>query len=110
MSHRSARKRVVATPRSLLAALAALPLALAAIAVPCSTASADAIVYMQNSQVWVAAPDGSHAHQVTLYPNTWRWPSMADDGTIVAAGGPQHPPYGEAGSDLYVFKGDGNLR
>jgi hypothetical protein len=89
-----------------------LALAAAAIAalVPCASASADAIVYMKNNQVWVAAPDGSNAHQVTQYAYNWRWPSMADDGTIAAAGGPGHPPYGDPGSDLYVFKGDGNLR
>src|SRR5690348_17052010 len=89
-----------------------LALAAAAIAalVPCASASADAIVYMKNDQVWVAAPDGSNAHQVTKYDFNWQWPSMADDGTIAAAGGPPHPPYGWESSDLYVFKGDGNLR
>jgi hypothetical protein len=82
---------------------------LAAAALP-ATASADSIVYMKDGQVWVANPDNSAAHAVTKYAFNWHAPSEADDGTIVAAGGPGHGPYGDAGSDLYVFNGDGNLR
>src|SRR3954465_10066405 len=71
-------------------------------------AHADSIVYMKGGQVWIAAPDASGARQFTVNPFAWHSPSEADDGTVVAAGGPAHGSYGQAGSDLYRFGGDGN--
>jgi hypothetical protein len=65
-------------------ALAAAALALAAAAAP--TAQADSIVFERGGNVWLAAPDGSGAHQVTSsggYSN----PSQANDGTIFAVKG-----------------------
>jgi PKD domain len=78
-----------------------------AIAFP-ALAQADSIVYMKGGQVWIAGPDGGSARQFTIHPFAWHSPSEADDGTVVAAGGAAHGPYGEAGSDLYRFSADGN--
>jgi hypothetical protein len=80
---------------------------LASIAFP-ALAQADSIVYMKGGHVWIAGPDGSGARQFTVNPFAWHSPSEADDGTVVAAGGPAHGSYGQAGSDLYRFAGDGN--
>ena len=74
-----------------------------------AAANADSIVYMKSGEVWIADTDGSSARQFTLHPFHWAWPSEADDGTIVAAGGDGHRPYGVAGSDLYRFSANGNL-
>jgi hypothetical protein len=71
-------------------------------------ARADSIVYMKGGQVWIANPDGSGARQFTVHLFNWHSPSEADDGTVVAAGGPQHSYAGDAGSELYRFGGDGN--
>ena len=87
--------------RLLLAALcacAALPAA----------AHADSIVYMKDGLVWIAGADGSGPRQFTLNQYSWHSPSEADDGTVVVAGGPAHGSYGDPGSDLYRFSGDGN--
>src|SRR4051812_5591602 len=77
------------------------------IAVP-ALAQADSVVYMKGGQVWIANADGSGARQFTLNQFSWHSPSEADDGTVVVAGGPAHGAYGQAGSDLYRFSGDGN--
>src|SRR3954463_9102617 len=81
-------------------------LALAA-AIP-AAAHADSIVYMKGGYVWIANADGSGARQFTRNQYAWHTPSEADDGTVVVAGGPGHGPYGDAGSDIYRFRGDGN--
>jgi hypothetical protein len=70
-------------------------------------AAADSIVYLKGGNVWISRADGSGARQFTAAPNHWAWPSEADDGTVVVAGGAGHGPYGDAGSDLYRFRGDG---
>jgi PKD domain-containing protein len=88
--------------------LCALWLGAALFAIPVATAAADSIVYVKDGNVWIAAPDGSAARPFTLSPQHWAWPSEADDGTVVAAGGDGHGPYGDAASDLYRFSGDGN--
>ena len=65
-------------------ALAATALALAAAAAP--AAHADSILFERGGNVWLAAPDGSGAHQVTSsggYSN----PSQANDGTIFGVKG-----------------------
>jgi hypothetical protein len=54
-----------------------------------AAAQADSLVYIKGGDVWIARSDGSGAHQVTTKANNWAWPSTADDGTVVAAGGPQ---------------------
>ncbi len=92
--------------RKLVIVLGALGIALFA---DVAAANADSIVYMKSGAVWISNADGSSARPFTLYPFHWAWPSEADDGTIVAAGGDGHPPYGEAGSDLYRFSANGNL-
>lgn len=71
-------------------------------------ARADSVVYMKGGQVWISNADGSGARQFTLNQFSWHSPSEADDGTVVVAGGPAHGSYGQAGSDLYRFSGDGN--
>jgi hypothetical protein len=78
-----------------------------AVAIP-AAAHADSIVYMKGGFVWVANADGSGARQFTRNAYAWHTPSAADDGTVVVAGGPGHGPYGDAGSDIYRFRADGN--
>src|SRR3954471_8093195 len=72
-----------------------------------AAAGADSLVYLKGDQVWISGADGSGARQFTAAPNSWQWPSEADDGTVVVAGGPAHGSYGQPGSDLYRFRGDG---
>jgi hypothetical protein len=81
-----------------------------AAAVP-AIARADSIVYVKDSQVWVAHADGSGARQLTGQANGWSSPSLADDGTVVVAGGRERiNPDGsdsDGSSELYRFRGDG---
>jgi hypothetical protein len=72
-----------------------------------AVAAADSIVYMNDGQVWISGPDGAGARQFTSGANSWAWPSEADDGTVVVAGGPAHDVSGDPASDLYRFRGDG---
>jgi hypothetical protein len=44
-------------------------------------------VYLKGGEIWISHVDGSAAHQVTTRTNDWAWPSEADNGTVVAAGG-----------------------
>jgi hypothetical protein len=71
---------------------------LAAAALP-AAAHADALTFIKGGEVWVGQVDGSGAHQVTAAPNNWAWPSLADDGTVVAAGGRQRVNPGGTDSD-----------
>jgi hypothetical protein len=92
----------------LLKILVALLGALVVSLVASAGAGADSIVFMKSGEVWIAHSDGSGARPFTLNPFHWAWPSEADDGTIVVAGGDGHAPYGFPGSDLYRFSGNGN--
>ena len=69
--------------RGVIAAATVLAVAVAA---P-GAASAESLVYVKGGNVWVARPDGSHAHRVTR-DGTRRLPyvhpTQADNGTIVA--------------------------
>jgi PKD domain len=89
-----------------------LLLALAICAVAPAAAHADAIVYLKGGQVWVANPDGSGARQFTVNQYGWSSPSMADDGTVVAAGGLSRVNAdgsdSDGSSEIYRFAGDGN--
>jgi hypothetical protein len=49
-----------------------------------SVASADTIVYRQGSDIWAMTPDGTGQRAVTHGERRYEWPSMADDGTILA--------------------------
>jgi hypothetical protein len=49
-----------------------------------SVASADTIVFRQGSDVWAMAPDGTGQRAVSHGERRYEWPSMADDGTILA--------------------------
>ena len=84
---------------------------LACAAVP-AAARADSIVYLKGGNVWVAHADGTGARQFTLHPYQWASPSMADDGTVVVAGGLERiNPDGsdsDGSSEIYRFQPDGN--
>ena len=69
----------------LIAALGSLALALLA---P-GAAGAASLVFVKDGNVWIAGADGSAARPVTAQANNWAWPSEADDGTILVAGGAQ---------------------
>ena len=77
-----------------------------------AAAHADSLVYLKGGQVWVANPDNSGARQFTVHQYGWSSPSMADNGTVVAAGGLSRVnPDGsdsDGSSELYRFAGDGN--
>ena len=69
--------------RGVIAAATVLAVALAA---P-GAASAESLVYVKGGNVWVARPDGSHAHRVTRNGTRrlpYVHPTQADNGTIVA--------------------------
>lgn len=74
-------------------------------------ARADSLVFTKGDQVWISHADGSAARPVTSAGNHWAWPSEADDGTIVAAGGPARVNPGgtdSAGSsEIYRFDQQG---
>ncbi len=89
----------------LLAVLGTVALSLAATA----AASADSIVYMKSGEVWIAHADGSGPRQFTLHSYDWAWPSEADNGTVVAAGGPASSSGGIPASALYRFSANGNV-
>lgn len=79
-----------AFPRARGAALLAATLALAAAAAAPGAASASSLVYIKGGNVWLAAPDGSHAYEVTTdgtASDPYYRPSQTDDGTIVAIRG-----------------------
>ncbi|HEX6024283.1 MAG TPA: hypothetical protein VFZ00_20005 [Solirubrobacter sp.] len=50
-----------------------------------SVASADTIVFRRGGDVWAMAPDGTAQRAITHGERRYEWPSMADDGTIVAS-------------------------
>jgi hypothetical protein len=67
-----------------------LTVALAALAISPAVASADSIVYIKDSNVWLAKPDGTGSYQVTTdgtAEHPYRSPSQADDGTIAVGHG-----------------------
>jgi hypothetical protein len=49
-----------------------------------SVASADTIVFRRGTDVWAMAPDGTGQRAVTHGERSYEWPSMADDGTVMA--------------------------
>ncbi|MDA0167714.1 hypothetical protein OJ998_01345 [Solirubrobacter taibaiensis] len=51
-----------------------------------AVANADSIVYIDQGNVWSAAPDGSHKVQLTT-GGQWHSPTQADNGTIAAVQG-----------------------
>jgi WD40-like Beta Propeller Repeat len=78
---------MTSTPRSLRRAAALAGLCLA---VTPAVAAADSIVFVKDSNVWLAKPDGSGQYQVTAdgtYASPYRSPSQADDGTIAVGKG-----------------------
>lgn len=72
--------------RALPAVLIGAVVWMAAAALP-PASSADSLVYINGGQIWISHDDGSSAHQVTHQANGWAWPSEADNGTVLAAGG-----------------------
>lgn len=90
--------------------LAAAGCVLAAAAAP-AAAHADALTFVKGGEVWVGQVDASGAHQVTTAPNNWAWPSLADDGTVVVAGGQERVNPGGTDSDgsteIYRFNQGG---
>ena len=57
---------------------------LVALALWPSVASADTIVFRRDAAVWAMAPDGTGQRAVTHGERSYEWPSMADDGTVLA--------------------------
>jgi hypothetical protein len=57
-----------------------------ALGVASASASADSIVLLKDSNVWLTSPDGASAYAVTS-DGGWSSPSQSDDGTIVAQKG-----------------------
>lgn len=95
-------------------AIAPLLLAAAALAAPAS-AAADSLLYVKDGNVWIARPDGGHAHRLTGKANNWAWPSQAGDGTIVVAGGaqrinPDATTESSGGTELYRLSPRGHRR
>jgi hypothetical protein len=75
------------TGKTLRPLVAAMALA-AGVLVP-AAAQADTLVFVKDGQVYIGDVDGSHARPLTTEANNWAWPSEADDGTVVVAGGQQ---------------------
>jgi hypothetical protein len=90
--------------RGRLAVLLGAALAAAALA---PAARADSLVFVKAGNVWISHSDGSAARQVTTAANNWAWPSAADDGTIVVAGGKERVNAGgtdsDGSSEIYRF-------
>src|SRR3954451_4829676 len=63
-----------------------LPAAGAALLLAPAVANADSIVYIDQGNVWSAAPDGTHKVQLTT-GGQWHSSTQADDGTIAAVQG-----------------------
>ena len=82
MRHWRRARRMRGMPLRLLLAVVAILL------IPAATASADSIVFVKDSNVWVASPDGSNQRQLTrdgTSDHPYRSPSQADDGTVAAS-------------------------
>ena len=67
------------------ACVRAVVMAVAAAGVGAGAASAGTLAYVKNGAAWVAAPDGSDAHEVGAGLS---YPSLADSGTVYALAGP----------------------
>ena len=67
-----------------------LPLALLLVLATAAPAAADSLVYVKDSNVWSAHPDGSEQRRLTtdgIPQDPYSSPTQADDGTIVAVRG-----------------------
>src|SRR4051794_41955936 len=63
----------------------ALVAAVTGMALVPAVAAADSIVFIKDGNVWIAAPDGSKASQLTT-DGGYESPSESDNGTIMAGG------------------------
>jgi hypothetical protein len=76
-----------------------------------AAAGAASLVFVKDGNVWIAGADGSGARAVTSQPNNWAWPSEADDGTILVAGGAQRVNAdgsdSDGSSELYLLDQQG---
>lgn len=74
-----------------------------------AAARADSIVYIRgaDASLWIARPDGTHAHK--LADGHMEWPSESNNGIVVARGPGRRAVDGTAGSDIWVFKPGGHL-
>jgi hypothetical protein len=109
------RRRALAVRGALAGALGAfghiaVALALGALAVAAgatdpAVAHADSLVYVTRGQPWISRTDGTGARPVTTSRNHWAWPSLADDGTVFAAGGPQrtNPDGSDANAGSFIY-------
>lgn len=69
---------------------AVLAIGVASVLAAPTVASAESIVFVQDANIWLAAPDGSNRYQVTTdgtAAQPYSSPSQADDGTIAASRG-----------------------
>src|SRR6187200_1966352 len=81
-------------------------LALVLLLVCAAPAAADSLVYVKDSNVWAARPDGTGAVQISADgtpQDRYGYASQADDGTILAVRGNRFYRFDRAGRRLASF-------
>jgi len=74
--------------------------------VSAAPAAADSLVYVKDSNVWAAGPDGTGAVRITVdgsAQDRYGYPSQADDGTVLAVRGTRFYRYDRSGHRLASF-------
>ena len=74
--------------------------------VSAAPAAADSLVYVKDSNVWAAGPDGTGAVRITAdgsAQDRYGYPSQADDGTVLAVRGTRFYRYDRSGQRLAGF-------
>jgi hypothetical protein len=74
--------------------------------VSAAPAAADSLVYVKDSNVWAAGPDGTAAVRITAdgsAQDRYGYPSQADDGTVLAVRGTRFYRYDRSGHRLASF-------
>src|SRR3954452_15023942 len=81
-------------------------LSLVLLVVCAAPSAADSLVYVKDSNVWAARPDGTGAVQITADgepQDRYGYASQADDGTIIAVRGNRFYRFDGAGRRLASF-------